>query len=98
MPSNLTRGIHLRFDIYGRLLIEVIRDESHWRVFSCGAGKRTPLDDIVIPAEIPEHEIATYWMIFFMSSRGPAKPSGESANLRSRKTPGLVPLQENLHA
>jgi len=50
----------MRFDVYGRYELDVIRDGSKWKVFRRGDGKRVLLDDVVIPAEIDEDEIATY--------------------------------------
>ena len=50
----------MRFDVYGRCELDVIRDGSKWKVFRRRDGKRVLLDDVVIPAEIDEDEIATY--------------------------------------
>ena len=50
----------MRFDVYGRYELDVIRDGSKWKVLRLGDGKRVLLDDVVIPAEIDEDEIATY--------------------------------------
>ena len=50
----------MRFDIYGHYELDVIRDGTGWKVFNLGDGKRVLLNDIVIPSEIQEEEMATY--------------------------------------
>ena len=49
----------MRFDIYGRHELHVVREDSKWKVFTVDSGKRVPLN-VVIPLEVQEHEIATY--------------------------------------
>jgi len=50
----------MRFDIYGKHQLEVIRDGDRWKVFRSGDGKRIPRSDVVIPAEVGADDIAQY--------------------------------------
>lgn len=50
----------MRFDIYGKQQLEVVRDGGAWKVYGVGDGKRVLLSDVVIPAEVEESEISTY--------------------------------------
>lgn len=46
----------MQFDVYGRLRLEVVRQDGEWRIFSIGAGLRSPVLDIVVPADLePAH-------------------------------------------
>ena len=49
----------MRFDIYGRHELDVVREDGKWKVFNVASGKRVPVS-VVIPIEVQEHEIATY--------------------------------------
>lgn len=50
----------MRFDIYRRLQLEVVREAGQWAVYGAAAGKRVRADDIVIPADVTEEELAAY--------------------------------------
>jgi len=50
----------VRFDIYGYYELEVIREGDEWKVYNLGAGKRVLLNDVLIPTEVQQHEIAIY--------------------------------------
>ena len=41
----------MKFDIYGRFQLEVLRDEDHWSVYRLASGKRMPVHDFVIPPD-----------------------------------------------
>jgi hypothetical protein len=49
--------VDVRFDIYGRYELEVLREGNQWKVFSVGAGKRELLNDVVIPNDVEQQEI-----------------------------------------
>jgi hypothetical protein len=59
-PEADIRGSSTRFDIYGRYVVEVVREGSQWKVFSIGEGKRVLASNIVIPPNVPEQALATY--------------------------------------
>ncbi|NHC12972.1 DUF7661 family protein [Motilibacter deserti] len=48
----------LRFDVYGRLRLEVVRDGGQWRVYRLGDGVRRPDPDVVIPPEVTADRVA----------------------------------------
>jgi hypothetical protein len=50
----------LKFDIYGRFQLEVLRDGEQWNVYRLVSGKRVACADIVVPSEVTEEELATY--------------------------------------
>ena len=50
----------MRFDIYGRFRVEVIREEGAWIVYRLGDGKRRREHELVIPSSLAADEIATY--------------------------------------
>jgi hypothetical protein len=50
----------MMFNIYGRFELDVRRESDSWVVYRSGLGKRTRLNDVVIPPDLEEHELATY--------------------------------------
>jgi hypothetical protein len=50
----------MRFDVYGRFRIDVVREHGRWVAYRVGDGLRTPRHDIVIPAQVTEAELETY--------------------------------------
>jgi hypothetical protein len=50
----------MRFNIYGRFQVEVRREDGAWVAYRAESGKRTRLNDVIVPADLEAHEIATY--------------------------------------
>ena len=50
----------MRFNIYGRFQVEVRRENDTWVVYRAELGKRTRLNDVVIPSSLAAHDLATY--------------------------------------
>lgn len=50
----------MRFDIYRRLQLDVVREAGQWAVYQSVAGKRVRGGEIVIPADVTEAELAAY--------------------------------------
>jgi hypothetical protein len=50
----------MKFNIYGRFQVEVRRENAAWIVYRAELGKRTRLNDVIIPPEVAAEEIATY--------------------------------------
>jgi hypothetical protein len=42
------------FDVYGRFLIEVLRENDGWVLRRLEPGKRMILHDVAIPSDVPE--------------------------------------------
>jgi hypothetical protein len=47
----------MRFDVYGRFQIEIVRHADAWVVYRLGGGTRSPLPDILIPSEVTECDV-----------------------------------------
>ena len=64
----------MKFNIYGRKLVQVVREEGTWTVFYLGAeGKKRLATDLIIPAEIPANKIQDYLAILFHESATPGR-------------------------
>ena len=50
----------MRFDIYGRYQLEVVRKDERWIMYRLDFGKRRLTYDFVIPASLRPDELATY--------------------------------------
>jgi hypothetical protein len=50
----------MKFSIYGRLQVEVRRENESWTVYRSDPGKRSRLNDVVIPAHLAAQDIGTY--------------------------------------
>ena len=50
----------MRFDVYGRFQLEVVREDGRWTIFRLDQGKRCKMSDFVIPASLRSEELATY--------------------------------------
>ena len=57
-PGDLSA---MKFDVYGRLQIEVRREAGHWVAYRLAPGKRMRITEFAIPGEIQTaQEIARY--------------------------------------
>jgi hypothetical protein len=50
----------MKFDVYGRFRLEVVRDGDGWVAYRLDPGKRTKLNDLIIPPSVEAGEIAVY--------------------------------------
>ena len=50
----------MKFDIYGRFQLEVLRENDVWAVYRLGAGTRLPANEVVLPAELKANELAVF--------------------------------------
>ncbi|WP_413675090.1 hypothetical protein ACEN9H_13030 [Massilia cellulosiltytica] len=50
----------MRFNIYGRFQVDVRRENDAWAVYRAVPGKRVPFEEVVIPADVPADELATW--------------------------------------
>jgi hypothetical protein len=50
----------MRFNIYGRFQIEVLREQGAWQAYRLEQGKRGKMDSVVIPADMESEEIIVY--------------------------------------
>jgi len=50
----------MKFNIYGRFQVEVRREHDEWVVYRAELGKRTRLNDVIVPSQLDAEDIATY--------------------------------------
>jgi hypothetical protein len=50
----------MKFNIYGRFQVDVRRENDSWAVYRSELGKRTLLNDVVIPRSLAAVDLATY--------------------------------------
>jgi hypothetical protein len=48
----------MKFNIYGRFQVDVQRENNAWAVYRSELGKRTRLNDAVIPADLATQDLA----------------------------------------
>jgi pimeloyl-ACP methyl ester carboxylesterase len=71
MKSSCTIFGTMKFNIYGRFQVEVRRENGSWIVYRSELGKRTVLNDVMVPPDLPAHEIAIYLDDIFHEFAGP---------------------------
>jgi hypothetical protein len=49
----------MRFDVYDRFQLEVVREKGQWVAYRLGLGRRAPAN-LAIPSWVAPSEIATY--------------------------------------
>jgi hypothetical protein len=47
----------MKFDVYGRFLIDVNRENDGWTVRLIDQGRRLVLHDLAIPSEVPADQV-----------------------------------------
>jgi hypothetical protein len=52
--------LKMRFDIYGRFQVEVRREGDAWVAYRAELGKRSRLNDVVIPYDLDADDVGTY--------------------------------------
>jgi len=50
----------MKFNIYGRFQVDVRRENESWVVYRSELGKRTRMNDVVIPSNLVVQDLATY--------------------------------------
>lgn len=50
----------MRFDIYGRYQLEVVRQDNTWTIYRTGDGKRRQERGLVIPSSIAAADVSMY--------------------------------------
>ncbi len=63
----------MKFDVYGRFLVEVIRRGEDWEVFLLEPGRRARMTEVAIPAETPIEKIPYYLEDLWHESALPGK-------------------------
>jgi hypothetical protein len=56
--SSCYLALTMRFEVYGRFQLEIVRATSGYEIYELGAeGKRRVREDLALPAELPEDDI-----------------------------------------
>lgn len=50
----------MKFNIYGRFQVDVRRENETWAVYRSELGKRSRLNDVVVPSGLAADDIAGY--------------------------------------
>ncbi|MGI9508529.1 MAG: DUF7661 family protein [Geminicoccaceae bacterium] len=50
----------MRFDIYGRFQLEVVRDGDRWSAYRLDNGKRRSMPDLIVPSGLHADDVGTY--------------------------------------
>ena len=50
----------MKFDVYGRFQVEVVRENDEWVVYKLGLGTRVRSRDLTIPSFVSPSEVAGY--------------------------------------
>jgi hypothetical protein len=50
----------MKFNIYGRFQVHIQRENNSWVAYRSELGKRTRLNDVVIPPDLGAQDLATY--------------------------------------
>jgi hypothetical protein len=50
----------MKFDVYGRFQLEVLREKEAWTVYRLAPGTRERDTDVVIPPSLEPDELAAY--------------------------------------
>jgi hypothetical protein len=63
----------MKFDVYGRFIVEVIRRGEDWEVFLLEPGRRARMADVAIPSDIPIDKIPHYLEDLWHETAAPGK-------------------------
>ena len=74
-PAEDCRLAHLpmRFDIYGRFELEVVREQGRWVAYRRAGGMRCPDHDVVLAPELADDDIAGFLDDLFHELAGPGQ-------------------------
>jgi hypothetical protein len=73
MQEESIGGNKLKFDVYGRFMVEVIRRDGNWEVYRTDIGKRVRMHEVVIPSEMSADRIPYFLEDLWHESAAPGK-------------------------
>ena len=73
MRETVGPVLEMKFDVYGRFLVEVQREDDAWVACKVGLGKRVRMNDVVPPPDPAEAELATLLDDVFHELSGPGQ-------------------------
>jgi hypothetical protein len=63
----------MKFNIYNRFVVEIIRKDERWIAFRIGEGIRAPDDNLIVPQDLEESELITFLDDMFHEFSRPGK-------------------------
>jgi hypothetical protein len=63
----------MKFDVYGRFLIDVSREKDGWIVRRIDQGKRMALPDLAIPSDVPADQVPRWLEDLLHESASPGR-------------------------
>jgi len=63
----------VRFTVYGRFKLDVVREGNQWAVYRLEPGKRIKGREFTIPSSLPEAEIGTFLGDMYHELAGPGQ-------------------------
>jgi hypothetical protein len=63
----------MKFNIYNRFVVEIIRKEKRWIAFRIGEGVKMPEWNLIIPQDLEESELITFIEDMFHEFAQPGK-------------------------
>lgn len=63
----------MKFDIYNRFIIEIIRKDGRWLAFRLGEGSKIPEANLIVPQDLGESELITFLDDIFHECALPGK-------------------------
>jgi hypothetical protein len=65
--------MNMKFNIYDRFVLEIIRREKRWIAFRIGEGVKVPEGNLIIPQDLEESELITFIEDIFHEFAQPGK-------------------------
>lgn len=63
----------MRLDVYGRFVLDVVREGNGWVAFYVGEGKRRRASDVVLPDDATEGQIVDCLEVLFHEAARPGR-------------------------
>ncbi len=63
----------MKFNIYNRFVLEIIRKDRRWIAFRIGEGIKVPEDNLIVPQDLEESELITFIEDMFHEFARPGK-------------------------
>src|SRR5947199_4365314 len=60
VPRSDAWSAKMKFDVYGRFQVEVVRENDEWVVYKLGLGTRARSSDLAIPSFVSPSEVARF--------------------------------------
>jgi len=65
--------MNMKFSIYDRFVVEIIRRQKRWIAFRLGEGVKVPEGNLVVPQDLEESELITFVEDMFHEFAQPGK-------------------------